>query len=357
MKFTVYNPGLSNNFTEEIVAACIRRGDNLTESNDGINYVLNLCELNNPKPFRRKAKSVFVITIISGNRQFEDEKELKAECYNALIKSLANLLIYISPDLTTHFTTPEAGFYDIFFNACEIYKKMEPIITSHFATENSFSTDLPFEYRNGTYITSQIKFYGKVMDELGVLPVPFPLKDFLTIEQMKHIYKIYGITGASYGNLSARENITSLGSNTFWMSGRGVDKSNLNLVGKDILLVKDFNFETGTGIISVAENYDKKARVSVDAVEHALIYKTFKNVGAIIHVHAWMDGILCTRQNYPCGTIELAEEVVSLLKRTNNPQSAVVGLKNHGLTITGESLKAIFDRVTGKLIKEVEMFA
>ncbi|MEZ4822561.1 MAG: hypothetical protein R2942_09125 [Ignavibacteria bacterium] len=40
-----------------------------------------------------------------------------------------------------------------------------------------------------------------------------------------------------------------------------------------------------------------------------------------------------------CGTIELAEEVLSLLKTTDDPTSTAVGLKNHGLTITGKSLQ------------------
>jgi len=103
--------------------------------------------------------------------------------------------------------------------------------------------------------------------------------------------------------------------------------------------------------------YDHWARVSVDAVEHQLIYQTFPEVGAIIHVHAWLPGVMCTRQNYPCGTIELAEEVVNLLKRTDNPASTAVGLKNHGLTITGHSLDDIFTRIEGKLQTEVAMFS
>ena len=52
-----------------------------------------------------------------------------------------------------------------------------------------------------------------------------------------------------------------------------------------------------------------------------------------------------------------AEEVVDLLKKTDNPGSAVVGLKNHGLTITGKNLDDIFERITGKLKTEVPMFA
>jgi hypothetical protein len=39
----------------------------------------------------------------------------------------------------------------------------------------------------------------------------------------------------------------------------------------------------------------------------------------------------------------------------SNPASAVVGLKNHGLTITGVSLDEIFDRIEGRLLKVVPM--
>jgi ribulose-5-phosphate 4-epimerase/fuculose-1-phosphate aldolase len=178
----------------------------------------------------------------------------------------------------------------------------------------------------------------------------------LTEEELHHLYKIYGITGLSYGNLSAREQIPELGKTTFWMTGRGVNKANLMTVGKDVLLVKGFDDEAATALVSVPIEYDPKARVSVDAVEHEYIYRSFPNVGAIVHVHAWMDGILCTRQNYPCGTQELAREVVELLMKAEVPSRAVVGLKNHGLTITGLNLDDIFDRIRGKLQIEVPMF-
>ncbi len=192
---------------------------------------------------------------------------------------------------------------------------------------------------------------------MGVLPVPFPLNDILTEEGRRQLYKIYGITGASYGNLSARELIPSLGPTTFWMTGRGVNKARLSKVGTDVLLVKGFDRDRGVALLSAPPGTDPKARVSVDAVEHALIYETYPDVSAIIHAHAWMDGILCTRQNYPCGTRELAEEVVGLLRRTPDPLHSVVGLKNHGVTITGENLTEIFGRIRGHLKTQVEMFA
>jgi hypothetical protein len=234
---------------------------------------------------------------------------------------------------------------------------MLPIAGAHYAIENRFSQDLPERLWTPSSTVEQIKRYGKELDTLGVLPTPFPLRDVLTEEDLKHIYKIYGITGLSYGNLSSRENVPELGLTTFWMTARGIDKANISRVGKDVLLVKGFDYEEGAALVSVSPDYDPKARVSVDAVEHELIYRAFPDVGAIVHVHAWMKGALCTCQNYPCGTRELAEEVVNLLTRTGDPNHAVVGLKNHGLTITGHSLEEIFSRIRGRLLTEVPMFA
>jgi ribulose-5-phosphate 4-epimerase/fuculose-1-phosphate aldolase len=206
-------------------------------------------------------------------------------------------------------------------------------------------------------VVEDIKAYGRELDSLGVLPAPFPLRDFLSEEQIRHIYAIFEMTGLSYGNLSAREAVPELGPSAFWMTARGVDKARLAKVGRDVLLVTGIDPETGRVRLSLPPGYWPRARVSVDAVEHELIYRTFPEVGAIVHVHAWMDGVPCTHQNYPCGTRELAEDVVSLLGATNVPGRTAVGLKNHGLTLTGPCLEDIFARLRGRLRIQVEMAA
>jgi ribulose-5-phosphate 4-epimerase/fuculose-1-phosphate aldolase len=204
---------------------------------------------------------------------------------------------------------------------------------------------------------SDIFRYGRELESMGVLPVPFPLDDVLTEEGKRQLYRIYGITGASYGNLSAREPIPSLGTTTFWMTGRGVNKARLTSVGNDVLLVKKFDHRRGVAILSVPPGTNPRVRVSVDAVEHSMIYEAYPGVGAIIHAHAWMDDIPFTRQNYPCGTDELAREVVDLLRKQSDPVHCVVGLKNHGITVTGENLGEIFGRLRGRLRTQVMMFA
>jgi hypothetical protein len=53
--------------------------------------------------------------------------------------------------------------------------------------------------------------------------------------------------------------------------------------------------------------------------------------------------------------VELADAVAQLVREAPDPGHAVVGQRNHGLTITGESLNEILDRIDGKLVRNVPM--
>ena len=57
-----------------------------------------------------------------------------------------------------------------------------------------------------------------------------------------------------------------------------------------------------------------------------MIYRENPEVGAILHVHAWVDGIEATEINFPCGTEELASSVAALVAAAPDPAHAVVGL-------------------------------
>ena len=46
-----------------------------------------------------------------------------------------------------------------------------------------------------------------------------------------------------------------------------------------------------------------------------------------------------------------------LLAETPDPARAVIGLKNHGLTITGHDLEDVFSNIRGRLQTQVPMFA
>ena len=107
-------------------------------------------------------------------------------------------------------------------------------------------------------------------------------------------------------------------------------------------------------ILSVPPNVEPR-RVSVDAIEHWMIYQAHPDVGAILHVHAWVEGVPATDINYPCGTAELARAVSDIIDAEPDPTRAIVGLRNHGITATGDSLLEIIERITPNLLRQVPM--
>ncbi len=180
----------------------------------------------------------------------------------------------------------------------------------------------------------------------------FPIHLYLSEREMRHLKRLYGIGGLSYGNLSAR---APHNPNYFWMSASGVDKTRLEQIGRDILLVTAYDPDQLMIRLSVPPTVEPR-RVSVDAIEHYMIYREHPEVGAIIHIHAWWrEPILSTQVNYPCGTYELAVEVAELVRQAPDPSRAVIGLKNHGLTITGRSIPEIFERIDGHIVPQVPM--
>jgi ribulose-5-phosphate 4-epimerase/fuculose-1-phosphate aldolase len=334
-------------------------GHRFVQDPDQASLVVNCFPRDTPRPFRRRAQAVFVVSVTELEPGDKSVHEAIPEGYPLLVRSLSNLLIGLtgpeSSDPDAHFITPEQGHYRVrgrsdrkeFFD--RVYARIQPLATSRLIIDNIFEEDLPEELWEGDEITRSIHAAGKRLDALNLLPAPFPIDEILSERDRRHLKRLYGLGGLSYGNISAR-----LDDKRFWMSASGVDKSNLQEVGRDILLVKDYNEEEGAMVISVPPQVQPR-RVSVDAIEHWMIYREHPEVGAILHVHAWIDGVPSTEFNYPCGTYELGRAVAEIVREHDEPGRAVVGLKNHGLTITGASLEEIFDRVEDKLLQYVPM--
>jgi hypothetical protein len=321
--------------------------------------VVNCFPRSKPRPFRRRAQAVFVVGITDLEPGEKSVLEAMPEGYPLLVRSLANLLVGLTgseddhPD--AHFITPEQGYYKVNGNADRrdffrrVYRRIEPLATSRLVIDNVFEPDLPGELRDGDETTESIARTGRRLDAMNLLPAPFPIDEILSERDRRHLKRLYGIGGLSYGNISARHDDTR-----FWMSASGVDKSNLREIGRDILLVKDYDEGRGAIVLSVPPDVEPR-RVSVDAIEHWMIYREHPEVGAILHIHAWMEGVPSTEFNYPCGTYELGQAVADIVREHDDPTRAVVGLRNHGLTITGESLDEIFDRIEGRLLQYVPM--
>ncbi|HET7035576.1 MAG TPA: class II aldolase/adducin family protein [Thermomicrobiaceae bacterium] len=321
-----------------------------------IRLVLNVVDRDNPQPYRRKAQATFVVAIVELDRYPDD---FLRTGYPYLVRALSNLGIMLTrgaDGLEAHFMTMEQGHYVVrhtpghdaeFFE--HIYSRVRPLAASQLVINNVYNTDLEPSLHQGDEITEQLKRSGRKLDAMNLLPAPFPIHEILAPRELKHVMRLYGIGGLSYGNLSARKD-----EQRYWMSASGVNKGKLETIGRDILLVSDFDPEQPAMILSVPPEVQPR-RVSVDAIEHWMIYREHPEVGAIVHVHAWMDGIKSTEVNFPCGTIQLAQAVAELVRQEPEPGNAVIGLKNHGVTITGSSLDEIFARIEGQIIPQVPM--
>jgi hypothetical protein len=328
-----------------------------------VHLVLHHVDPQRPRPYRRKAAPTFVVAVVPLP---EPPQDVLRAGYPMLVRALANLCVLVSDGpqgRAAHFVTLEQGTYsveavpsgdDAFFEA--VFERIEPLAMSRLVIANEFRTDLPNELWDGDEETRQIRRAGERLAALNLLPAPFPVEDILPPRDLRHVKLLYGLGGLSYGNLSARHRTQSNGAigPEFWMSASGVDKGNLRVVGEHVLLVRGYDPELDAMVLSVPPNVTPK-RVSVDAIEHWNIYRQHPDVGAIVHVHAWMDGVRATEVNYPCGTLELADAVAGLVRAAPDPSHAIVGQRKHGLTITGPSLDEIFERIEGKIVRNVPM--
>lgn len=310
-----------------------------------------------PQAFRRNSAATFVVGVVEAPTRPPD---LLTAAYPYLVRALANLGLYLVPgdDLPTPvFVTLEQGVYEVagddttsYFDA--VYEHIAPLALSRLVIANEFVPDLPSGLSGGDLLTRRLASAGQRLDEIGLLPAPFPIDGILSPRELRHVRMLFRVGGLSYGNLSIRRDADS-----FWMSGSGIDKSDMTEVGRDFLLVTGFDAERREMRLSVPASVERPGRVSVDAIEHWMIYHRHPEVGAIVHAHAWMPDVVSTQMNYPCGTVELASAVADLVAAAPEPGRAVIGQKNHGLTITGPNLEDIFERIEGRALPRVPMAA
>jgi ribulose-5-phosphate 4-epimerase/fuculose-1-phosphate aldolase len=342
-------PGSLDRFVSLLRNALGRAGLSETGDADAANLVINVVDEADPKPFRRRSRGTFVVGL------YERESHSLPEDYPMLVRALANIALCYVPGEGAWFTTMERGHYgDSAENgddglADAVVQRLLPLARSKLVIDNEFVTDLEPELWKGDEVTEEIIAAGKRMGDLDLLPSPFPIEDLLNERELRHVKRLYGIGGLSYGNLSQRKDAVR-----FWMSASGVDKSALEIPGRDILLVSNYDHERGQIVLSVPPDVEPR-RVSVDAIEHWMIYQQHPGVGAVLHVHAWMEDIVATDVNYPCGTEELAISVAELLAQEPDPDEAVIGLRNHGITVTGPSLMAILDRIEPRILRQIPM--
>ncbi len=341
-------------FADGLRQVLLAHGLEETSPDKAPRVVLHFVDLEAPRPFRRRAQATFVVSVIEGP---PPTGEILPALYPLLVRTLSNMVLYLLPEgseARAYVVTLEQGYFAVdgtddqaFFG--HIFDRMYPLASAQLVISNEFHTDLEEALWQGDELTAALAEAGARLDALNLLPAAFPIEDLLPPRDLEHVRRLFGIGGLSYGNLSVRKD-----ARRYWMSASGVNKGAMRVVGRDMLMVKGYDPERNLMLISVPPGIEPR-RVSVDAIEHWMIYTAHPGVGAIIHVHSWMEGVTSTQVQYPCGTLQLAQAVAELVRDSPDPHRAVVGLRNHGLTITGPSLADILDRVAGRLLHRVPM--
>ncbi len=339
-------------------AALPGRGFELAERDDpSVDLVINATTIERARPnYLRPDPSVLVVSLFeTDGAAWDGEPALRRATYATLVKTMSNLVVNRvrggALGGTAYLMTPEMGFRahpDDGRLAAAVLDQVVPLAGARLVIANRLDEDLPAALHAGDATTRALADAGRRLAAMNLLPTVFDLGELLSERDQRLVMKYFGLKQLSYGNLSARRDGSS-----FWMTGRGVDKGRLAAVGREILLVKGYDPATRTILLSVPPGTDPATRVSVDAIEHYTIYRQVPDAGAIVHVHAWLEGVPATLQSWPCGTEQLAEEVATLVLASPDPSRAVVGLRNHGLTIVGHSLDEIFERIEGRLSQAV----
>jgi ribulose-5-phosphate 4-epimerase/fuculose-1-phosphate aldolase len=341
-------------FHEGLRRVLLANGLEETSADQAPRIVLHFVDRTAPRPFRRRAQASFVVSIVEGPAP---AGEVLPALYPFIVRTLGNMVLYLASDgddATAYVVTLEQGYFAIknhddqaFF--ARVFERIHPMASAELVINNEFHTDLEPELWDGDELTAALSNAGRRLDALRLLPTAFPIEELLSPRDLAHVKRLFGIGGLSYGNLSVRKD-----ARRFWMSASGVNKGALHTVGRDILMVKGYDAGRNVILLSVPPAIEPR-RVSVDAIEHCMIYGAHPGVGAIVHVHAWIEGVPSTQVQYPCGTREMARAVSDLVAASPDPTRAIVGLRNHGLTITGPSLDDILDRTEGRILPRVPM--
>jgi len=169
------------------------------------------------------------------------------------------------------------------------------------------------------------KFSTKFVSKNKIIDSEF-IKDIITAG--RKLAK-YGLTPNIAGNISVRYK------NGMLIKAGGCSLGKLKK--DDVVMVTDYSTNKNTAYVSGLKE------PSSETPTHWRIYKNFKKVNAIVHVHdklilkkqrlAKKLGIKFTEKEEPYGTLKLAKQILKALKKSN-----YVIIKNHGSIAVGKNL-------------------
>ncbi len=314
-------------------------------SSHGARLVLAHVDPVDPRPYHRPDGSVVVVALLREPRVPEDPD---AFARGWLMRSLANLAMVVSgpedapeiclrsPDRPVEHLSAPAWSPRLF---AQIVDRLR-LLDVHLVLDNIFDRDLEPELLQGGEALPAMRRVARALAASGALSLGPPAGEFLSHQDRRHVERLYQGSRMSFGNLSLRHDL-----HRFWMSTSGVDWEHMEVVGRDVQLVKGYDAPSRALLVSVPPGV-RPHRVSADALTHHLVYRAHPGIGAVVHLHAWLEGVQALVPDYARGSLERAQAVAQFVAAAEDPVHAVVGIDRHGLIATGENLDEIVERLS-----------
>lgn len=145
--------------------------------------------------------------------------------------------------------------------------------------------------------------------------------------------------GIGYGNISQMDRTK----NQFVISGTQTGHF-AQALPEHFASVTDYNIKENSIIC------EGPIKASSESLTHAMIYETFPDVTAVIHIHSpvhWkklMHQVPTTRADIPYGTPQMADEIKRLSKESDLPHSQILVMAGHedGIISFGSNLDQAF---------------
>jgi len=248
-----------------------------------------------------------------------NECELFETGFKALQKSRGNLLaMHGFPDSAKGYkymiVYPEKT-YNFFTDKEKFIKQLAEDIFKRENTSHPRSIQVEKFARIPKEVYARFHSVGRILFEKGFLPI---------------------VGSGTYGNFSM------LHKGTMYITGRGVDKGNLDI--RYICRIQKVEEVEETPKIFAEVYYSGSVKPSIDT---AIIYSVYQMTDwqAIVHIHTdqMFAGLPITGYNFPCGTKEEMEEIANLLKEKQGAD--IIQQYNHGLLIMGKNFQDCLDKI------------
>jgi len=340
-------------FDEALAAALEGAGHRrVLLSHKGAHLVLAHIDPLDPKLYLRPDTGVFVVALL---RQPRPPENIEAFALEWIVRSLAHLVIVVAgPEASpeTYVRTLDRSLEHISAPAwsprlfAQLLDRMR-LLDVHLVLDNIFDRDLEAELREGGAALPAMRRAALRLAEVGGLSAGPSVAEMLSHQEQRHLERLFQGSRFSYGNLSLRQD-----EQRFWMSTSGVDWQHVEMVGRDVQLVKGYDAPSRALLVSVPTGV-RPRRVSADALTHHLIYRGNPAIGAIVHLHAWLEDLQAVAPDYARGSLERAQSIATLVEASPDPLHAAIGIERHGVIMTGEDLDEILARVDRSVLLPV----